>query len=161
MKNIKNISCILFIFSLLVFLSSNTFAGTGSLSVNATVISSASVTEATALDFGSFALTDSGATGTRLTSSYSGSESNIDEMVAPTSGVVNISGAASTVIYISVGGATLTGPGSDMTAVFSAPASVTTNASGAATATIEGSLSVNASQTAGSYSGTATVTVNY
>jgi len=135
------------------------YAYDATINVDATVVTSLSATVTTDLSFGSFGLIDNGSAGTVNTA---GSNTNIDELVAPTVGVVSISGAASTLVNITVANATLTGPGTDMTATLSVPsATVTTDGSGAATSNVNGSLAVPAGQTPGSYTGTALVQVNY
>jgi hypothetical protein len=77
-------------------------------------------------------------------------------------GVFDITGANSEAILVSVPAtATLTGPGTDMTATLSSIDPTTTDGSGDATLTVYGSLTAAAAQTAGSYSGTYNVTVIY
>jgi hypothetical protein len=129
------------------------------INVDATVVTSLNATVTTHINFGTFGLIDDLSGGTVDTS---GTTSNVEVFTAGTPGLVTIAGAASTLINISVTNATLTGPGTDMTATLSVPsATVTTDAGGAATSAVNGSLAVAAGQTPGSYTGTATVTVSY
>ena len=151
---------ILGVLAMFMTFSTSVLAGDGSLTVNATVLTSASVTQNTALNFGTFALTDDSSAGTVDTTGAA--TSNVDQMSAPTAGVVDISGTASTVVNISVTNATLAGPGADMIATLTVPsATVTTDGSGAATSNVNGTLAVAAGQAPGSYTGTASVIVAY
>jgi len=161
-SSIKNISlfCAL---SVLLLLPTDKFAATTSLTANAEVVASLSVIQTTALDFGTFALINSATTGTRVTN---GADTNIDEMVAVTAGLVTLAGGPNLLVNISVGNASLTDTGGNggtaMTATLSVPsATVTLDGTGAGTSTVNGSLAVGALQTVSTYSGTATVTVNY
>ena len=161
-SSIKNISlfCAL---SVLLLLPTDKFAATTSLTANAEVVASLSVIQTTALDFGTFALINSATTGTRVTN---GADTNIDEMVAVTAGLVTLAGGPNLLVNISVGNASLTDTGGNggtaMTATLSVPsATVTLDGTGAGTSAVNGSLAVGALQTVSTYSGTATVTVNY
>jgi hypothetical protein len=139
--------------------STSVLAYDASISVDATVVQSLQANVTTDLSFGSFGLVDNGSAGTVDTA---GSNTNIDEIVAPTVGVVTIAGAASTAVNVSVTNATLSGAGDDMTATLSvSDTNPTLDGSGAATVNVNGSLAVAAGQAAGSYTGSATVTVNY
>jgi hypothetical protein len=140
--------------------STSLYAGTGSLSVSATVIVSASVTQNTALSFGSFALTDNTVAGEVDTA---GPDTNIDVFTASTVGVVDIAGAASETVNISVSTpVTLSDGANTMSAALSVPsATVVLDGSGAATSNVNGVLTVGIGQAPGSYTGSATVTVNY
>lgn len=141
------------------------FAATAntSLTVDATVIASLTVTQTTALNFGTFALTDPGSVGTRTTT---GGDTNIYQVGAPTSGLVTINGPANQLVNVSVSAATLSDTGgnggADMTATLTVPsATVTLDGSGSGTSAVNGSLAVGINQTPSTYSGTATVTVDY
>lgn len=139
--------------------STSVLAFDATVNVDATVITSLSATVTTDLSFGSFGLIDNGLAGTVDTA---GANTNIDELTAPTVGVVGIAGAASTPVNVSITNATLTGAGTDMAATLSVSnTNPVLDVTGAATINVNGSLAVNAGQTAGSYTGTATVTVNY
>jgi hypothetical protein len=163
-KKMKNFQIKIFVLSVLAMFmvfSNNAFAGSGSLSVSATVVASAAVTQNTALSFGSFALTDSGSPGTLDTN---GADSNIDEMIAPTTGVVDISGAANETVNISVDASVTLSDGglNSMTASLSVPApTVLLDSNGAGTSNVNGVLTISSGQATGTYTGSATVTVNY
>ena len=132
---------------------------------SATIQSPISVSETTAMDFATIVadatgdtitLTPVGGISAANTSTFSGS---------PAAGAFSATGDASTAVTISFSsGDVLSGPGTDMalgTFAHDAGGSPAFNGSGNLTFNVGAALTVNASQTAGAYSGTYTVTVDY
>mgnify|MGYP001169127445 FL=1 len=132
---------------------------------SATIQTAISISEDTAMDFATIladaagdtiTLTPVGGISAANTSTFSGS---------PAAGAFSATGDASTAVTISFSsGDVLSGPGTDMalgTFAHDAGGSPAFNGSGNLTFNVGAALTVNASQTAGAYSGTYTVTVDY
>lgn len=140
----------------------NAASQTGTAS--ATVLAALAITENTLLTFGSFE-TDGNAGTVVLTTGGARTPSG-GVTLGPTAGAAgsfSIAGTASASISIpAITGITLTGPGTAMAVAFDITGSPTAlDGGGAATLDVGGTLTVNASQAAGAYSGTYTVVVNY
>ena len=150
------------IFAVTAFLVSGERAEAISAGASATIAIPVTVSETTALSHGT--VTASGSLGTVVISS-AGSRSvtgGVAELGGTVSqGIFAVTGEANSAFTTTVSStSSLTGPGTAMTATLtkSAPSNLS---SGSATVNVASSLAVAASQTAGSYSGSYTVTVNY
>ncbi len=163
-RSIRNSIVVLFSMATLI-LSNNVFALDADLEVNAEVLETLTLTSATPLDFGTFALTAKASPGTRT---IGGSDTNIDNVVTGSNGSVIIDGHDSQAISVSIPTSlvvlTESGGGATMNATVSLNGTVPTalDNGGAATISVTGVLTVNANQAvAADYTGTATVLVNY
>jgi Mat/Ecp fimbriae major subunit len=140
-------------------------AATASASATAKVLTQVTVTKASDLDFGTIAI---GTGGGDVSVGYTNNRTCNPGLVCSatvTSGKFNIAGAASQNVGVSVD-TTVTlnrvGGGASMTAnLTSSNATLALSATGAATFAVGGDLTVSSTQTAGDYSGTFNVTVNY
>ena len=123
-----------------------------------------SITEDTAMDFGTVAVDGSGGTVTISTAGAVTGPGGYTFSGSPAAGTFTASGDASTAVTISFTAGSLTGPGTAMTLnnfTHDAGGSPTTDGTGDLTFNVGGDLVVNAAQASGAYSGTYTVTVNY
>ncbi|GAB4395081.1 MAG: hypothetical protein Tsb0032_26170 [Kiloniellaceae bacterium] len=123
-----------------------------------------SITEDTAMDFGTVAVDGSGGTVTISTAGAVSGPAGYTFSGSPAAGTFTASGDASTAVTISFTAGSLTGPGTAMALnnfTHDAGGSPTTDGTGDLTFNVGGDLVVNAAQASGSYSGTYTVTVNY
>ena len=150
------------IFAVTAFLLSGERAEAISAGASAQIAVPVSISETTALNHGT--VTASGSTGT-VDISSAGARSvtgGVAELGgSPSQGIFAVTGEANNAFTTTVSAtSSLTGPGTAMTATLtkSAPSNLTT---GSATVNVASSLAVGANQTAGAYSGTYTVTVNY
>ena len=122
------------------------------------------ITEDTQMDFGIIAVDTSGGTVTISSAGAVSGPGTYSFSGSPAAGTFTASGDASTAVTISFTNGSLTGPGTAMTLnnfTHDAGGSPTTNGTGDLTFNVGADLVVGANQTAGAYSGTYTVTVNY
>lgn len=123
-----------------------------------------SITEDTAMDFGTVAVDGSGGTVTISAAGAVSGPAGYTFSGAPAAGTFTASGDASTAVTISFTDGSLTGSGDAMTLdnfTHDAGGTPATDGSGDLTFNVGGDLVVNAAQASGAYSGTYTVTVNY
>jgi hypothetical protein len=123
-----------------------------------------SITEDTAMDFGTIAVDTSGGTVTIDSAGSVSGPAGYTFSGSPAAGTFTASGDASTAVTISFTAGSLTGPGTAMTLnnfTHDAGGSPATDGTGDLTFNVGADLAVNASQASGAYSGTYTVTVNY
>jgi hypothetical protein len=123
-----------------------------------------SITEDTAMDFGTIAVDGSGGTVTIDSAGSVTGPAGYTFTGSPAAGTFTASGDASTAVTISFTAGSLTGPGTAMTLnnfTHDAGGTPTTDGVGDLTFNVGGDLVVNAAQASGAYSGTYTVTVNY
>ncbi len=123
-----------------------------------------SITEDTAMDFGTVAVDGSGGTVTISTAGAVTGPAGYTFSGSPAAGTFTASGDTSTAVTISFTAGSLTGPGTAMTLnnfTHDAGGTPTTDGAGDLTFNVGGDLVVNAAQASGAYSGTYTVTVNY
>lgn len=141
-----------------LFGASLAHAASATGTASATVLAPIAISQATALDFGTFA---SGATAGTVTSAGTASGGvTLIEKGAPAG--FKVTGSASRNFTITVpASVTLTSGASSMTASLSAPTSSTLDALGKKDIAVTGTLSVAANQAAGNYNGTYTITANY
>lgn len=140
------------------------FATSQTGNASATIQQAISITENTAMDFGTIGIDGTGGTVTVSTAGAVSGPGGYAFSGSPAAGNFTASGDASTAVTISFTAGTLTGPGAAMTLNnFSHDAGVTptTNGSGDLTFNVGADLVVNVAQASGAYSGTYTVTVNY
>ena len=163
MKNILKLSAA---FLAISSMSSNALAATAVGTANARVVTPISVTAGTALEFGSFA--SSASTGTITQAGVvTGGVTAVTGGATRAAGTFTVNGEAvngTSYTFTLPATATLTSGANNMTATLSlaaGTASRTLNASGVDAVSVNGSLAVAASQAAGAYTGTYTVTVNY
>jgi hypothetical protein len=140
-------------------------ADTKTASATATVMIPMTITKTADLRFGSFAPTTTAGTVTIATGGGRTS-SNVQLSSMTTSGAAAFSVAGDTTATYAItlpGSATLTNGASSMTisSFVSNPSGTGTLVAGAGTVSIGGTLAVGASQTAGSYTGTFSVTMDY
>lgn len=144
------------------FLVSGERAEAISAGASARIAIPVTVSETTALNHGT--VTASGSVGTVVISSSGGRTvtGGVAELGgSPSQGIFAVTGEANSAFSTSVAStSSLTGPGTAMTATLtkSVPSSLT---SGSATLNVASSLAVGINQTAGAYTGSYTVTVNY
>lgn len=144
--------------------SSSVFAADGTGNASATIQTAISIVENTSMDFGTTAVDASSGTVTISSAGVVSGPAAYSFSGSPAAGAFTASGDASTAVTISFTDGSLTGPGTAMTLnnfTHDAGGTPTTNGSGDLTFNVGGDLVVNATQTAGAYSGTYTVTVNY
>ena len=147
-----------------------------SLSASADVQQVLAVTATTALNFGTFTTDGTASTVTFNANGTIAGGTGIVLLGSEVGGVVTITAPAAGLVTITSVGTTLTGPGTAMALAANCfgPAGLggtlgtndgdctfTTTVSGAQTIDVGGVLTVNASQLAGAYSGTITVTANF
>lgn len=123
-----------------------------------------SITEDTAMDFGTLAVDGSGGTVTISAAGAVSGPGGYSFSGSPAAGTFTASGDTSTAVTISFTDGSLTGPGTAMTLnnfTHDAGGTPTTDGSGDLTFNVGADLVVNAAQASGAYSGTYTVTVNY
>ena len=150
------------IFAMTAFLVSGERAEAITGNASARIAIPVTVSESTPLDHGT--VTASGSLGTVTISSAGtrGVTGGVAELGgSPSQGIFAVTGEANSAFTTTVSASsTLTGAGADMVATLTknVPANLTT---GSATLNVSSSLAVAASQVAGAYSGTYTVTVNY
>ena len=162
-KTFLAISSLLFSFSLIS--SANAVSTTGN--VNATVVAPVTISETTAMSFGSFgpSVTLAGTIDT------SGNTTNdVSKLTNGQNAVFAVTGEGNNNITFTLpadGAVTVTGPGTPMTVhlgtttSYLGGSSVHALSSGSANVTVYGRLDVGANQTAGSYTGTYTASANY
>lgn len=132
---------------------------------NSTVVAPIAISAGTAMEFGTIAPTGSAGT-VALAANDATTATNVDELSGtPAAGVFTVSGGALATYSITLPGSavTLTGtPSGTMTIDnFVSDAGSALDGSGSATINVGATLNVGASQTAGTYTGTYTVSVNY
>ena len=162
MSNKRKIVVVASIFAVTAFLVSGERAEAITGGASARIAIPVTVSESTALDHGT--VTASGSTGT-VTISVAGVRGVTGGVAAlggsPTQGIFAVTGEGNNA-FTTTRDATssLTGPGTAMVATLSddAPSNLS---SGSATINVASSLAVGANQTAGAYSGTFSITVNY
>lgn len=123
-----------------------------------------SITEDTAMDFGTVAVDGSGGTVTISAAGAVSGPAGYTFSGSPAAGTFTASGDASTAVTISFTNGSLTGPGDAMTLnnfTHDAGGTPSTDGTGDLTFNVGADLVVNAAQASGAYSGTYTVTVNY
>lgn len=144
--------------------SSNVFATDLTANASATIVAPLSITEDTALNFGS--ISPDGTAATTVTVDLADTASSLDGAgIVPASGALSgdftVNGNGTLAIAVTYTAGSLTGPGPAMAVsgfTDNAPANLT---GGTATFQVGADLAVGANQTAGGYSGTYTITVNY
>jgi hypothetical protein len=154
--------------SLVMLGSSNAFAASATGTANATIVAPLSISETTEMSFGDISPDADTATTVQLDDAGNVSSPDGAGLAGGTvdSGLFTVSGFGALTFDITLpanGVVTLTGPGPAMAVdnfVDSGGGSGTL-AAGIATFTVGADLSVGANQTAGAYSGSYTVTVNY
>ena len=122
------------------------------------------ITEDTAMDFGTIAVDGSGGTVTISAAGAVTGPGAYSFSGSPAAGTFTASGDASTAVTITFTNGSLTGPGTAMTLnnfTHDAGGTPTTNGSGDLTFNVGADLVVNAAQASGAYTGTYTVSVNY
>ena len=122
------------------------------------------ITEQTQMNFGTIGAVNGGGTVTVSSSGSASGPAGFFLTGTHAAGGFKVTGSKNCAIVISFTSGSLTGPGSGMTVnnfTTNAGASPTLNAQGTFSFNVGASLVVNASQTAGSYSGTYSVTVIY
>jgi Mat/Ecp fimbriae major subunit len=145
----------------IVLTSTHSFAASTTGTADATVIPDLSITQQTALNFGSFA---PGSTGGHVTVGSGGTsmDGSVQKITDGTRGVFKVQGGASTTYTIAVpSSVTLSSGSNNMTAALSAPTSGSIDNTGNGYFNVDGVLTVAANQAAGAYTGQYTVTVNY
>jgi Mat/Ecp fimbriae major subunit len=138
-------------------------AGNVTAHASATILQQIVVTENTQMNFATIAPPPAGGNVVLSTSGTITPAAGFVFLGAPAAGAFTATGAASqpAVVTFSTGD-TLTGPGTAMPlGTYTQNAPATFNAAGNLTFNVGATLTVNANQTAGAYSGTYTVTVNY
>jgi len=145
--------------------SSSVFAASATGNASATIVAPLSITEDVAMDFGS--ISPDGTSATTVTITPAGAVSSPDGAGiaggAPAAGQFTVTGFGTLTYAVSYTGGNLTGPGANM-AVSGFTDSIGgagALAGGTETFTVGADLAVGINQTAGAYSGTYTVTVNY
>ncbi|MCG2586471.1 DUF4402 domain-containing protein [Massilia sp. TS11] len=140
-------------------------AASATASGTATVIAPMTITKTNDLRFGAFAPTTSAGTVTIATGgARTGSNVSLSSLNAGGAASFNVTGDTTATYAITLPTtATLSGPGTAMTisSFTSNPSGTGTLSAGAGTISVGGTLAVGASQTAGSYSGSFSVTVDY
>lgn len=140
-------------------------ADSATASASATVSAPLTISKTTDLSFGTFAATNVAGTVT-VSNTGTRTSSNVDLLSGGTTSAASfaIAGQSNASYSISIpASATLTSGANSMTATLTnnAPGSPALNGSGQATVGVGASLAVGASQAAGSYNGSFTVTVAY
>ena len=141
-------------------------AASDSATASASIAAAVTVTKVSDLEFG--LISPTGTAGT-VSVSDTGTRTGDANVIlqagdTPSQASFNVAGANSQAITVTIpASATLTGPGTDMTASLSQTdaGSQTLDGSGAFTVDVGADLSVGANQTAGEYSGSFNVTVIY
>ena len=162
MSNIQKLMIAASVFAFTAFLVSGDRAEAITGNASAQIAIPVTIAETTALDHGT--VTASGSVGT-VDITTAGVRSVAGGVAAlggsPTQGVFTVTGEANNAFTTTMDPtSSLSGPGTAMIATLSndAPSNLTT---GSATINVGSSLAVAASQTAGAYSGTFSITVNY
>lgn len=140
------------------------FAADQTGNASAQIQTAISIVEDTQMDFGIIAVDTSGGTVTISSAGAVSGPAAYTFSGSPAAGAFTASGDASTAVTISFTAGSLTGPGTAMTLnnfTHDAGGSPTTDGTGNLAFNVGADLVVGASQTAGAYSGTYTVTVNY
>lgn len=144
--------------------ASSAFATDATGNASAQIEQAISITEDTAMTFGTVGIDGTGGTVTISTAGAVSGPAGYAFSGSPAAGTFTASGDASTAVTISFTPGSLTGPGAAMTLnnfTNDAGASPATNGTGDLTFNVGADLVVNAAQASGAYSGTYTVTVNY
>lgn len=144
--------------------ASSAFATDQTGNASAQIQQAISITEDTAMDFGTVAVDGSGGTVTISAAGAVSGPGGYSFSGSPAAGTFTASGDASTAVTISFTDGSLTGPGTAMTLnnfTHDAGGTPTTDGTGDLTFNVGADLVVNAAQASGAYSGTYTVTVNY
>ena len=143
------------------YAQATTTAGTA----NAIIVAAITLTESTQLDYGAITADPAGDTVTITSAGVVSSTGSSTFSGSPAGGVWAATGAASTAVTISFStGDTLTGPGTAMplgTFTHDAGGSPAFDGSGDLAFNVGANLTVGATQTAGTYSGAYSVTVDY
>ena len=147
------------------FAASDSLAASATANGTATVIVPMGITKTNDLRFGAFSPTTSAGTVT-LSTAGARSASNVQLSSLNVGGAAgfNVTGDTTATYAITLpSSATLTGPGASMaiSAFTSNPSGTGTLTAGAGTISVGGTLAVGASQVAGAYTGTFSVSVDY
>ncbi|GAB4363270.1 MAG: hypothetical protein Kow00114_19240 [Kiloniellaceae bacterium] len=145
-------------------MASSAFATDQTGNASAQIQQAISITEDTAMDFGTIAVDGSSGTVTISAAGAVSGPAGYTFSGSPAAGTFTASGDASTAVTISFTAGSLTGPGAAMTLnnfTHDAGGTPTTDGTGDLTFNVGADLGVNALQASGAYSGTYTVTVNY
>ncbi|MGF1593488.1 MAG: DUF4402 domain-containing protein [Kiloniellaceae bacterium] len=148
----------------MVAASSAAFAEDETGNASAEIQQAISITEDTAMDFGTIAVDGSGGTVTIDSTGDVTGPAGYTFTGSPAAGTFTASGDASTAVTIGFTAGSLTGPGAAMTLnnfTHDAGGTPALDGTGDLTFNVGADLVVNAAQVSGSYSGTYTVTVNY
>jgi len=143
---------------------STAFATDQTGNASAQIQTAISIVEDTQMDFGIIAVDADAGTVTISSAGVVSGPGDYSFSGSPAAGTFTASGDASTAVSISFTNGSLTGPGTAMTLnnfTHDAGGSPTTDGSGDLTFNVGADLVVGASQVAGAYTGTYTVTVNY
>ncbi|CAL66532.1 DUF4402 domain-containing protein [Christiangramia forsetii] len=154
-----------------LFVSGVSFAqadsDSGTADVNAEIVSPISIENGTALNFGSINGTATGGDVTINTNgnrTFSNDEMDITTATTVTAALFKITASNGFGYDVTIPDTELTGPGTNMDVTFSHDRVAVSDRIGSGSAqdlNVGGTLTVNDAQTAGDYSGTVTVTVNY
>ena len=148
----------------ITFGATGAFAATTSANASATIVAPVTITQNTALNFGTIA-PDATNPGTVAINALGAQTcATVSCLGGGAAGAFTLAGLPAATVSISTAASTsLTGPGAAMSVNGLAPsaASATLGGTGAATFTVTGTLTVNANQLPGSYTGTYNVTANY
>jgi len=141
-------------------------AASDSATASATIAAAVTVTKVSDLEFGLVSPTGTAGTVTISDAGVRTGDANVVLQAGdtPSQASFNVAGAASQAISVTIpASATLTGPGTDMSATLSQTeaGAQTLDGSGAFTVDVGAVLAVGANQTAGAYSGSFNVTVVY
>ena len=141
-------------------------AASDSATASATIAAAVTVTKQSDLEFGLISPTASAGTVTISDAGARTGDANVELLsgATPSQASFLVNGAASQSISVTIpASASLTGPGTDMTATLSQTEAGTQTLDGSGNFTVDvgATLAVGASQTAGAYSGSFNVTVVY
>ena len=164
MKSSNRFALLATVVAALGTLSSAAIAATASGTATATVIAPITINSTTALNFGSFSNANPGT----VTISTAGARTASGVLLSGTNtglgGIFTVGGSATGTPGFSITspqGFSVTGPGTAMPFTLTLPGATGTLSGGAATIAVGGVLTVGTAQTAGAYSGSYSVVVEY
>ena len=162
MKSSNRFALLATVVASLSTLSSAAIAATASGTATATVIAPITITSTTPLNFGSFSNAAPGTVTIDTAGARTSSGVLLSAVTPGARGVFTVGGSNTAGFSItSPQGFSVTGPGTAMPFTLTLPGATGTLSAGAATINVGGVLTVGTTQTAGAYSGSYSVVVEY